>query len=135
MGNNCLKQTSNETGAQNEEQYEEMVREAEAIRRMGRTFTESRSETKKKMEEEVERERRGGVVRIKVVVSQEELRQILSCDQDKELKYSSVEKLLESAMKLRGTTTTRISQQVRESGGGFTSSNWRPALESIPEEH
>lgn len=77
-------------------------------------FSSRRRQTKK-----IERsERSDGVVRIKVVVSQEELKQILRCGKgDKE----SVEKILENAMKLRGVT--------RE-----ISSNWRPALESIPEE-
>ncbi|KAK2649829.1 hypothetical protein Ddye_017318 [Dipteronia dyeriana] len=130
MGNNCLKISR----AQNdEEKYYEMVKEIRRIRKSD----ESISETKE--EEEVGRssESVGGVVRIKVLMSQEELKQILSCHEGKELKYSFVEKILENKMKLqRGGSNTRFSHQVRASSeGGFTStSNWRPVLESIPEE-
>ncbi|XVF85663.1 hypothetical protein PTKIN_Ptkin17bG0134400 [Pterospermum kingtungense] len=67
-------------------------------------------------------ETKNGVVRIRVVVSQEELRQILSSRKD--LKQSSMEELVR-VMKLRGT---RVSED------GFHGA-WRPALESIPEEH
>ncbi|TXG55363.1 hypothetical protein EZV62_020619 [Acer yangbiense] len=136
MGNNCLKISR----AQNdEEKYYEMVK---AIRRM-RKSNESKSETKELEEEKEEvgrsSESVGGVVRVKVLMSQEELKQILSCHEGKELKYSFVEKILENAMKLqRGSGNTRFSHQVRASSeGGFTTtttSNWRPVLESIPEE-
>ncbi|KAK3184367.1 hypothetical protein Dsin_031653 [Dipteronia sinensis] len=132
MGNNCLKISR----AQNdEEKYYEMVK---AIRRI-RKANESISETKELEEEEVGRssESVGGVVRIKVLMSQEELKQILSCHEGKELKYPFVEKILENAMKLqRGSGNTRFSHQVRASceEDFTTTGNWRPVLESIPEE-
>ncbi|KAK9285415.1 hypothetical protein L1049_024608 [Liquidambar formosana] len=68
---------------------------------------------------------KGGVVRIRVVVTQRELQQLLNYKEGS--KYSSVEQLL-GAMKLR---SKRISQ-VRTSEEGIS---WRPALESIPEDH
>ncbi|KAF3967453.1 hypothetical protein CMV_008551 [Castanea mollissima] len=70
---------------------------------------------------------RSGVVRIRVVVTQKELKQILDCNEG--LKYSSVEQLV-NALKLRG----RKISEVRTSDEGINS-NWRPALESIPEDH
>ncbi|KAA8524631.1 hypothetical protein F0562_011054 [Nyssa sinensis] len=67
---------------------------------------------------------KSGVVRIRVVVTQRELNQILN----NESKYSSVDQLLR-AMKSRSTKVS----QVRASDGGMNG-NWRPALESIPED-
>jgi hypothetical protein len=62
-----------------------------------------------------------GVVRIRVVVTLEELKQLLDCKDS--FKQSSVEQLV-SAMKLRGR---RVSADQVDDG-------WRPALESIPED-
>ncbi|KAK7282141.1 hypothetical protein RIF29_10714 [Crotalaria pallida] len=71
---------------------------------------------------------RSGVVRIKVVMTQKELkRMLLSCKKD-EQHTTSLEQLL-SAVMLRGG---RISE-VCEFNGGMNNS-WRPALESIPED-
>ncbi|THG02861.1 uncharacterized protein LOC114293578 [Camellia sinensis] len=67
---------------------------------------------------------KGGGVRIRVVVTQRELIQILS----NKSKYSSVGQLL-SAMKLK----SRKISQVRTSDGS-TNGAWRPALQSIPED-
>ncbi|KAG8498779.1 hypothetical protein CXB51_005211 [Gossypium anomalum] len=69
-------------------------------------------------------ESKNGVVRIRLVVTQEELKQILSSKKD--LRQSSMEQLIK-AVKLRGV---RVSEDGRTSDGA-----WRPALESIPEEH
>ncbi|KAL4360928.1 hypothetical protein GQ457_04G010470 [Hibiscus cannabinus] len=72
-------------------------------------------------------ESRNGVVRIRLVVTQEELKQII-LSSGKDLKQPSMEELVR-VMRLRG---------VRVSEGGRTSDDdggWRPALESIPEEH
>ncbi|CAK9140939.1 unnamed protein product [Ilex paraguariensis] len=62
---------------------------------------------------------KGGVVRIRLVVTQTQLRHILN----NESKYTSVEQLL-GAIKLR---SRRISQ-ARING-------WKPVLDSIPEDH
>ncbi|XP_028106133.1 uncharacterized protein LOC114305239, partial [Camellia sinensis] len=67
---------------------------------------------------------KGGGVRIRVVVTQRALIQILS----NESKYSSVGQLL-SAMKPK----RRKISQVRTSDGS-TNGAWRPALQSIPED-
>uniref|UniRef100_A0A5B7A6T3 Uncharacterized protein n=1 Tax=Davidia involucrata TaxID=16924 RepID=A0A5B7A6T3_DAVIN len=137
MGN-CI--TTNIIVDQNEK--EEPRREAESIKET-RSVTSSELGSarpanggKKKMvrfklckEDGVGRESHGdsksGVVRIRVVVTRRELNQILN----NESNYSSVEQLL-SAMKLR----SRKVSQVRINDGGMNG-NWRPALESIPEDH
>ncbi|GMI75281.1 hypothetical protein HRI_001197400 [Hibiscus trionum] len=79
-------------------------------------------------------ESKSGVVRIRLVVTQEELQQII-LSSGKDLKQPSMEQLLK-VVKLRGV---RVSEGGRTSGddggdGGFHG-GWRPALESIPEEH
>lgn len=73
----------------------------------------------------------GGAVRIRVVVTREELKQILNFR--KNINYSSVEQLV-SALRLRarsrpdegGTAST---------DGGIMCGSWKPRLGSIPEEH
>ena len=64
---------------------------------------------------------RSGAIRIKVVVTREELKRILSYEKDSQ--KTTLEQLL-SAMKLRG----------RGEYEGDTNT-WRPSLESIPEDH
>lgn len=73
------------------------------------------------------RESKGGAVRIRVVVTKEELKQILNYGKDS--KYPSVENLV-SAMRLRD----RRIHDVGTIDGGINSS-WKPDLESIPEDH
>lgn len=72
-------------------------------------------------------DRKGTVVRIKVVLTQRELKQILS--NDKNSKFSSVEQFL-SAMKMRSRSFShdRVSDE-------NVDPSWKPALESIPEDH
>lgn len=73
------------------------------------------------------------VVRIKVVVTREELEQIMNCSKgDNYLKESSVEKLV-TAMKLRGRRIHEVG--TKDNNYERSSSSWRPALESIPEDH
>ncbi|XVF43381.1 hypothetical protein PTKIN_Ptkin02bG0035900 [Pterospermum kingtungense] len=74
-------------------------------------------------------ESKNGVVRIRLVVTQKELKQILSCSKD--LKDSSMEQLIR-VMKSRGS---RVCEGGSTSDDGFHHGAWRPALESIPEEH
>ncbi|EOY01467.1 Uncharacterized protein TCM_011341 [Theobroma cacao] len=74
-------------------------------------------------------ESKDGVVRIRLVVTQKELKQILSSRKD--LKHTSAEGLIR-VMKLRGI---RISEGGRTSDDDGFHGGWRPALESIPEEH
>ncbi|XP_038999432.1 uncharacterized protein LOC120124958 [Hibiscus syriacus] len=71
-------------------------------------------------------ESKNGVVRIRLVVTQEELKQII-LSSGKDLMQPSMEQLTR-VLKLRG---------VRVSGddGDEFHGGWRPALESIPEEH
>lgn len=78
-----------------------------------------------------DKERRKGVVRIKVVMTQDELRQMLNDikDMDDDNSSCSLEECLTNVMKLRGG---RISHEVVNFEG--VNSNWRPALESIPED-
>ncbi|KAJ7008616.1 hypothetical protein NC653_007320 [Populus alba x Populus x berolinensis] len=72
----------------------------------------------------------GGAVRIRVLVTREELKQIL--DFRKNINYSSVEQMI-GALRLR---ERRTDQAGASSDGGviMSSSNWKPVLGSIPEE-
>ncbi|KAF8043063.1 hypothetical protein BT93_A1417 [Corymbia citriodora subsp. variegata] len=67
-----------------------------------------------------------GVLRVRVLVTKEELKQMLKHTQDH--KFSSVEQLLR-ALKLRN----RSISQVRMGNRGFDGNNQRLHLESIPE--
>ncbi|KAL3754480.1 hypothetical protein ACJRO7_001679 [Eucalyptus globulus] len=69
---------------------------------------------------------KSGVLRVRVLVTKEELKQILKNTQDR--KFSSVEQLL-SASKLRN----RSISEVRIGDRGFDGNNRRLHLESIPE--
>lgn len=144
MGN-CL--TSNKILAQNDDQDEpqgccsqpeatgKVTEAAEVSDGVKNNITETKTKKKKvvrfKLNEEnnVDRAKQGesksGVVRIRLVVTQKELKQILSSRKD--LKDSSMEQLIR-VMKLRGT---RICEA--DDDDGFHGA-WRPALESIPEE-
>ncbi len=73
---------------------------------------------------------RSGVVRIRVVVSKKELKEILDCKEG--FKYSSVEQLV-NAMKLRGRRISEVRTSTTDQGG--INSSWKPDLESIPEDH
>ncbi|XP_039028972.1 uncharacterized protein LOC120163004 [Hibiscus syriacus] len=77
-----------------------------------------------------ETESKNGAVRIRLVVTQEELKQII-LSSGKDLKQPSMEQLTR-VLKLRGA---RVSGDGRRSDGGEFLGGWRPALESIPEEH
>ncbi|KAJ4730032.1 DUF4228 domain-containing protein [Melia azedarach] len=134
MGN-CL--TSEKARALNQEQgvAEAEAREVEEMKSM-RAFDDGKKKEKMMMkfrlaagegnDHGVEREK-VGVVRIKVVVTREELEQILNCDEC-DLKQSSMEKLV-TAMNLRGRRINEVRRNDNNRG------NWRPALESIPEDH
>lgn len=115
MGN-CLRRDT--AAGKNEEQGR--GRGVDGVKRMG-TFTPPNEEEKRR------------VVRIKVVVTREELEQIMNSNKgDNYLKESSVEKLV-AAMKLRGTRIYEVGTD--DNNYGRSSSSWRPALESIPEDH
>ncbi|XVE91752.1 hypothetical protein REPUB_Repub01dG0038400 [Reevesia pubescens] len=79
-------------------------------------------------------ESKNGVVRIRVVVTQKELKQILSSRKD--LKQSSMEQLIR-VMKLRGSRVIshKAGRTSDDDDDGCFHGGWRPALESIPEEH
>lgn len=69
---------------------------------------------------------RSGIVRVRLVVTKEELQRILSCENDNQ--QTSLEQLL-SSMKLRGS---RICEVGEDDDGVINA--WRPTLESIPED-
>lgn len=71
--------------------------------------------------------KKNGVVRFRIVVTQEELNQILNCK--KHSKYFFVEQLL-NAKKVSSRRITQVRTASRDAGGG-----WKPVLESIPEDH
>ncbi|XP_010276079.1 PREDICTED: uncharacterized protein LOC104610919 [Nelumbo nucifera] len=71
--------------------------------------------------------RSNGVVRLKLVVTQQELNQLLSYK--KECKHFSAEQLL-NLLKLRSRRRIAL-VRVRDDDN----SAWRPSLESIPEDH
>ncbi|XP_059664480.1 uncharacterized protein LOC132310313 [Cornus florida] len=66
-----------------------------------------------------------GVVRVRVLLTQKELNQILN----NEFNDNSVEQLLR-AMELRSRKVSRV-----RTCDGDINGSWRPALESIPEDH
>lgn len=72
----------------------------------------------------------GGAVRIRVVVTREELKQILNFR--KNINYSSVEQLV-SALRLR--ERSRPDEGGASTDGGIMCGSWKPRLGSIPEEH
>lgn len=80
---------------------------------------------------ELDDQSKNGVVRIRVVVSQEELKQILSSRKD--LKQSSMEQLVR-IMKSRVSEAAGRRRSGNDNDDGFHGA-WRPELESIPEEH
>ncbi|KAJ4851235.1 hypothetical protein Tsubulata_022290 [Turnera subulata] len=69
-------------------------------------------------------------VRIRIVVTRKELKQILSHNSNDLIKHSSVEQLVR-AMKLR---ERRVHAAKTAGDGDISAGNWRPALASIPEE-
>lgn len=70
---------------------------------------------------------RSGTVRIRVVMTREELKRMLSCKGD-DSQHISLEQLL-GTMKLRGGTISGVGDY---DDGAINS--WRPALDSIPED-
>lgn len=74
---------------------------------------------------------KNGVLRIKVVVSQEELGQILDFRKDNS-QFSSVGQLL-GALMLRNRSN--VITKVKARNIGHVDKVWKPALESIPEEN
>nr|GMC70570.1 ABC transporter F family member 4 [Ipomoea batatas]GME14465.1 ABC transporter F family member 4 [Ipomoea batatas] len=90
-------------------------------------------EVRFRVDDEEER-RKLGVVRIRLVVTREELRQILNGEESGP-GYSSSEELL-AAIKLGSRRSSRKrmdDQRFPSSDGDMKSRKWRPALESIPE--
>lgn len=96
-------------------------------------------EEKKEEEGKEMMKKKGHVVRIRVVVTQEELKQILNGKLD----FSSKEELLR---KIKSASTSSISNKrcLYEDGSNFSygkmscsssSTSWRPVLESIPEDY
>lgn len=127
MGN-CL--TGNKVVAQNDQDETEDIKETtNVITAAG--VVETKKEKKKKVvrfklneENNVDSGKpKDGVVRIRLVVTQKELKQILSSGKDLN-KYSSMEELVR-AVKLR---------EKEACDDGFHGA-WRPALETIPDEY
>ncbi|XVE74472.1 hypothetical protein DITRI_Ditri12bG0019700 [Diplodiscus trichospermus] len=152
MGN-CL--TSNKVLAENDQDDPQGCRQAEAITGKVTVSNLERAvevadggvKVNKKKEKKVVRfklneennvdrgkhgESNNGVVRIRLVVTHNELKQILSCSKD-HLKHSSMEQLIK-VVKLRGTRISEAGRTIDDDDDGFHGA-WRPALESIPEEH
>ncbi|GAB2274891.1 hypothetical protein Dimus_009661 [Dionaea muscipula] len=72
-----------------------------------------------------------GAVRIRVMVTPEQLQEILSYKKSSSSNYTSVEQLLHS-LSMGRRKITRVSVARRSTPG--TSGGWIPALESIPED-
>ncbi|XP_057508961.1 uncharacterized protein LOC130791717 [Actinidia eriantha] len=110
---------------------ENQPREAEVIERKIDVHGGKKKTVRFRFNEEdgADKERNGysknGAVRIRVVVTRRELIQILRS----ETKYSSVEQLLK-AMKLKSRKISPVRTSDERTNRG-----WRPALESIPEDH
>ncbi|KAG2717008.1 hypothetical protein I3843_03G155300 [Carya illinoinensis] len=138
----CLSSTGTRTAAQDEKEElpkgeEEVVEQTESESKPVKLLQADGAKSKKKMvrfklqedDDNVGRgstdhgDSRSGVVRIRVVVTLKELKRILNSEENFE--YSSVEELV-SAMKLKRTTCKAKTSDV---------DSWKPALESIPEDH
>ncbi|KAL6143884.1 hypothetical protein ACLB2K_054579 [Fragaria x ananassa] len=143
MGN-CLMRSNSSFSAQDHEKHDEPAeKEAEVIQQ---TVTPMSSEKKKKtvrfnLQEDEDDGGRGiktgshdesksGAVRIRLVVTQEELKQLLDYKNDSISNRSSVEQLLSS---LKSRSGRRVST---DQNGASTTNNqsWRPVLESISED-
>ncbi|XP_038902397.1 uncharacterized protein LOC120089037 [Benincasa hispida] len=139
MGNNCFK--SNKVMAQDEpedllppieaKKVEEKPRPGSAMAKPktaeARTGGASKKVVRFKLQEEEEKNSGdGGVLRIKVVMSQKELKQMLK---DRENNSCTLEELI-TELKVKGRTTIsdgRIDAVEDENG------RWKPDLEGIPE--
>lgn len=139
MGN-CLI-SNNKVSAQDHDKHES-DKEAEAIQHTITPIMSSKKKTVRfKLQEDEDDSSRvikngthddesnSGVVRIRLVVTQQELKQLLNYKNDSVSNRSSVEQLL-SALKSR--SGRRISAD--QIGTSTTDESWRPVLESIPED-
>ncbi|KAI5340327.1 PREDICTED: DUF4228 [Prunus dulcis] len=138
MGN-CLRRSNNKVSAQDHEKHEEAkTLEAKKTAQMPlpSNLKLKRKSVRFDLQEDEDSGRgnvvsgestKNGVVRIKLVVTQEELKQLL--DYKKDSNHSSLEQLL-SAVRNRGTKVSEIGTSNDESTG----SGWSPTLESIPED-
>ena len=153
MGN-CLRSSSNKVLAEDIDEQESKMELAQTL--APKEFEHGRDAKKKNrvsfklQEEEEDRHRhrdrdrdrdlcgtrrnsgnsRSGVVRIRMVVTQEELKQILDYKKS-DSKFSSVEQLLRE-MRLRGRSVFQVEKNYGNCG---INGSWSPALESIPEDH
>ncbi|KAL1197483.1 hypothetical protein V5N11_012062 [Cardamine amara subsp. amara] len=117
MGN-CLRHDNGLTGKEKDEpESEPQVKLLEE----GKTSINGEDESERLTEGESK------VVRIKVVVTKEELRQILGHKKG----INSIQHLLH-VLKDRGRNINRVYGEDEEEEGD---ENWRPSLESIPENH
>ncbi|MCD7468533.1 hypothetical protein HAX54_006868 [Datura stramonium] len=125
MGN-CMR-SSREGKKVDEELAEKGKEESMMMRRKSvryRVIDEKKAEEKK------------GVVRIRVVVTQEELKQILNGQLDFSSKDDFLTKIKTASS--RGRTRRRRRLSLCEDGSfstGKMKSDWRPVLETIPEDH
>ncbi|KAK9924544.1 hypothetical protein M0R45_032909 [Rubus argutus] len=139
MGN-CLI-SNNKVSAQDHEKHES-DKEAEAIQHTTTPIMSSKKKTVRfKLQEDEDDsgrvikigthddESKSGVVRIRLVVTQQELKQLLNYKNDSVSNRSSVEQLLSS---LKSRSGRRISAD--QIGTSTTDESWRPVLESIPED-
>jgi hypothetical protein len=131
MGN-CL--TNNKILAQDDhENYndqakvEKMKTSSLSVKFEARPRNEKCMKNKKKVRFDIKNESdgnsRSGTMRIRVVMTQEELKKMLSCKDEYE--NNTLEQLL-GVMKLRGGKICKHDLNVY---------SWKPALESIPEDH
>ncbi|XP_027348559.1 uncharacterized protein LOC113860106 [Abrus precatorius] len=140
MGN-CLR--NNKISSQDHDSYEASVIEArDELRKtcpLSKLETPRKEQSMKKVRFKLQNDidegdrgshgdSRSGSVRIRLVMTQEELKRMLSCKDD--AKHTTLEQLL-GAVKLRGGRISGVGEH--EHDGGINS--WRPALESIPENY
>ncbi|XP_031106686.1 uncharacterized protein LOC116011273 [Ipomoea triloba] len=124
------KKKKNEAPIRDEGKSEEECRKSST-----KEGTKQKKAVRFRVDDEEER-RKLGVVRIRLVVTREELRQILNGEDSG---YSTSSEELLAAIKLgsrRRRTSSRIrmdDQRFSSSDGDMESRKWRPALESIPE--
>nr|GLL23006.1 uncharacterized protein LOC107759557 [Ipomoea trifida] len=136
MGN-CMARKAVVVGEAEKKKNEAPIRdegksEEECRKSSTKEGTKLQKETVRFRVDDEEERRKLGVVRIRLVVTREELRQILNGEDSG---YSSSEELL-AAIKLGSRRSSRKrmdDQRFSSSDGDMKSRKWRPALESIPE--
>ncbi|PRQ52789.1 hypothetical protein RchiOBHm_Chr2g0159311 [Rosa chinensis] len=142
MGN-CMMRSNSKVSAQDHDRHEPAEKEVEAIQPTGTPMSwkkekktvrfnlpEDEDDGGRGIKNGTHDESKSGAVRIRLVVTQEELKQLLNYKNDSISNRSSVEQLL-SSLKSRSGRRVSADQIGKHT---TTDESWRPVLESISED-